>query len=140
MTMMQINHIGYLVKNIKKAKDSFAVLGFSVTQDVVYDPYREIDILFMEKDGYTVELVSPKSNTSVVSKLMRTYKNTPYHLCYSSDNFEQDILDLCASGFVQIDAPTPAPAFGDRRVCFFMGAQIGLIELLEREGGNTSCP
>ena len=129
--MMQINHIGYLVKNIRKARDSFAVLGFSVTQDVVYDPYREVDILFMEKDGYTVELVSPKSNTSVVSKLIRTYKNAPYHLCYSSDDFEQDISDLCMSGFVQIDEPTPAPALEGRRVCFFMGAQVGLIELME---------
>lgn len=134
---MRIHHIGYLVKNIKKARDSFAVLGFSVTQDVVYDPYREIDILFMEKDGYTIELVSPKADTSVVSKLIKTYKNTPYHLCYSSDNFGQDIKDLCASGFVQIDAPTPAPALEGRRVCFFMGAQIGLVELLE-QGGNIS--
>lgn len=130
---MKIHHIGYLVKNIEKARDSFAVLGFSVTQSLVYDPYREVDILFMEKDGYTIELVTPKSDTSVVSKLIKTYKNAPYHLCYESDRFETDIVRLSASGFVQIDAPAPALALEDRRVCFLMGTQVGLIEILEKQ-------
>ncbi len=134
--MIQIHHIGYLVKNIKKAKGSFVNIGFSVTQDVIYDPYREVDILFMEKDGYTIELVMPKSDTSVVAKLIKSYKNTPYHICYLSDNFEQDILYLSTSGFTQIDTPTPAPAFGNRKVCFFIGSQIGLIELLEKGERN----
>lgn len=132
--MLKIHHLGYLVKNIEKAKGSFAALGFSVVQDSVYDPCRGIELLFMEKDGYRIELVTPKTETSVVSKLIKTYKNAPYHICYLSDNFEQDIKDLSGSGYIQIDVPTPAPALGNARVCFLMGAHNGLIELLEKEG------
>lgn len=128
---MIIHHIGYLVKQLKKAKDSFAVLGFTVTGNVIHDVYREVDILFMEKEGYTIELVMPTSDTSVVSRLIKTYKNAPYHLCYQSDDFEADIARLSGLGFLQIDTPSPAPALDGRKVTFLMGHQIGLIEILE---------
>lgn len=131
---MYVHHIGYLVKKLEKARTQFTALGFQVVQDAVYDEFRDIDILFMEKDGYVVELVSPKSERSVVANLIRTYRNTPYHLCYASDAFEEDLAKLEHSGFTGIDAPTPAPALGGRNVCFLLSAQIGIIELIDSRG------
>jgi len=129
---MQIHHIGYLIKNIEKARDSFTVLGFSTGQDIVYDSQRDIDILFMKNaEGINIELITPKSEHSVVAKLFKTYKNAPYHLCYLSDDLDHDIVQLGEAGFIQIDAPTPAPALENRRVCFLMAPHAGLIELLE---------
>ena len=55
----KIHHIGYLVKNIEKASKLFLTLGYQVEQDTVYDNYRGVDIRFLNKDGYRVELVAP---------------------------------------------------------------------------------
>ena len=91
-----------------------------------------VDILFLEKDGYVVELVSPNAPDSVVSGLIKTYKNAPYHLCYVCENLDEEITKLTGEGYVQIDLPTPAPAIGGKRVCFLMNRFVGLIELLEQ--------
>ena len=91
-----------------------------------------MDILFLEKDGYVVELVSPNAPDSVVSGLIKTYKNAPYHLCYVCENLDEEISKLTGEGYVQIDLPTPAPAIGGKRVSFLMNRFIGMIELLEQ--------
>lgn len=131
--MMTIHHIGYLVKKIEKAREQFCDLGFCPISDLVYDTYRDVDIIFMEKNGYVIELVSPKTEKSVVAKLIKIYKNSPYHICYEVDNLEQELQRMEESGYTKIDEPCPAPALGRRKVCFLLSARIGLIELLEKE-------
>lgn len=130
MPALKIHHIGYLVKKIEKAVQSFENLGYRIIQDTVYDDIRKVHICFLQKDGYCVELVSPASEDSVVSGLMKRYKNSPYHICYEANDFEQDCQMLLASGFTAIDTPTPAPALQNRDVVFFMNPAIGMIELL----------
>ena len=131
---MRIHHIGYLVKKLEKAAEEFEKLGYVRLGDVTDDTYRKVEILFLEKDGYVVELVSPNAPDSVVSGLIRTYKNAPYHICYACEDLDGEIERLAGSGYVQIDAPMPAPAIGGRRVCFLMNRVAGMIELLEKEG------
>lgn len=128
---MRVHHVGYLVKRLEKARAGFSALGFQAAGAAVYDGYRDIDILFMEKDGYRVELVSPRSEASVVAGLIKTYKNAPYHLCYEAADFPEELAGLEKSGFTRIDSPAPAPALDGRRVCFLMSPCIGLVELLE---------
>ncbi len=131
MMHLKIHHIGYLVKKIEAAITAFKHLGYTLLTDVIYDDYRKVNICFMEKDGYTIELVSPVSSDSVVSGLLKKYKNSPYHLCYETTNFEKDMEALTKDGYTAIDMPTPAPALGHRRVVFLMSASLGMIELLE---------
>lgn len=128
---MTVHHIGYLVKNIEKAEAAFSGLGYSCLAERTYDAFRDVMIRFMRKDGYTVELISPVSENSVVAGLMKKYKNSPYHICYETDDFDAAISDLERNGYIRIDEPCPAPAIGGRRVCFLQSARIGMIELLE---------
>jgi methylmalonyl-CoA/ethylmalonyl-CoA epimerase len=130
MPSLKIHHIGYLVKKIEKAKQSFLSLGYEVEQDTVYDDIRKVDICFLIKDGYRVELVSPLSEDSVVAGLMKKYKNCPYHICYETTDFDADYAALTANGFIAIDEPTPAPALQGRDVVFLNSASIGIIELI----------
>ena len=53
---MHIHHIGYLVKKLPKAAEEFEKLGYVRCGGVTADPVRKTDILFLEKDGYVVEL------------------------------------------------------------------------------------
>lgn len=129
---MKIHHIGYLVKNINKSIKEFENLGY-IGNIITRDEIRGIDICFMKNNNYVVELISPFCETSTVSGLMKKYKNSPYHICYISDNLEKDIQQLSSNGYTQIDNPTIAPAIDNRKVVFLMNINIGLIELVEAE-------
>lgn len=131
MPTLRVHHIGYLVKKIEKAIRSFQGLGYEIVQDTVYDEIRRVHICFLQKDGYCIELVSPASEDSVVSGLMKKYRNSPYHICYETAHFEEDYQTLCNGGFLSIDTPTPAPALQNRKVVFLTNPAMGMIELLE---------
>lgn len=133
MNTLKIHHIGYLVKKIDKSIKAFESLGFRLTQDTMYDCFRKVNICFMEKDGYVIELISPIGSESVVAGLLKKYKNSPYHICYESTNLAADLEALSSQGYVIIDTPTPAPAIKERKVVFLMHAALGMIELLEEE-------
>lgn len=130
MLTLQIHHIGYLVKKMDAAILSFKSLGYEVVQDTTYDDIRKVNICFLKKDGYCIELVSPTSEDSVVSGLLRKYKNSPYHICYETENFDEDYRALQSNGFITIDAPTPAPALHNREVVFLTSPVMGMIELI----------
>ena len=130
MPTLKIHHIGYLVKKMDKAIRVFKTLGFQITQDIVSDDIRKADICFLEKDGYCIELISPVSEDSVVSGLMKKYKNSPYHICYETEDFEAAYQSLISTGFIAIDTPTPAPALQNREVVFLTNASMGMIELI----------
>lgn len=131
MNTLTIHHIGYLVKKIVPAIRSFEALGFQVVREVIRDDIREVDICFLEKDGYRVELVSPYSATSVVAGLLKKYKNCPYHICYETSHFEEALEELTSHGYVMMGSPTPAPAIDQHPVVFLMNASLGMIELLD---------
>lgn len=128
---MKIHHIGYLVKDIAKAVNKFEKLGYICNQDVVYDSIRDVNITFIKNGDYVVELVAPQSPASVVAELYKKFRNTPYHICYETADLDRDVATLQQDGFVLINTPAPAIAFGNRRVAFLMNAMIGMIELVE---------
>lgn len=132
MTSLKVHHIGYLVKKMEPAIRSFEALGYQLLQNTIYDDIRKVDICFLQKDGYCIELVSPAAEDSVVAGLIKKYKNSPYHICYETNAFEQDYQTLLTSGFTAIDTPTPAPALQNRDVVFLMSPSMGMVELLKQ--------
>lgn len=130
---MVIDHIGYAVKKIDKAKSSFEMLGY-VFGDTIEDYDRNILISFGEKDGYRIELVQPldKKKESPVDAYLSKVGPTPYHICYVSDSFEKDIEGLKEQGFRVIIEPVKAIAFGGKKVVFLMNLGIGLMEIVEK--------
>ena len=130
MPTLKIHHIGYLVKKIEAAIRTFENLGYQLLQDVMYDDIRKVNICFLQKDNYCIELVSPAAEDSLVSGLLKKYKNCPYHICYETADFDSDYQMLLSNGFISIDTPTPAPALQGRDVVFLTSASMGMIELL----------
>ena len=128
---MKIHHIGYLVKKIDRAIHGFIKLSYEKESEIVYDEYRGVDICFMVKDKYRIELVSPRDEKSVVYQLQKKMGNTPYHICYICKDIESAIDEMKAQGFVEIDEPHDAVAIGRKLVCFLMHPYLGMIELLE---------
>ena len=132
---MRVHHIGYLVKNIEKARKAFFGLGYEDCPEplhgVVFDESRGIDISFIEKDGYCIELICPKSEDSKFYPLLKKYKNCAYHLCYETEDIEAEVAALQQTGWVVIDEAAPAPAIEGRCVCFMVNMAMGIIELVE---------
>lgn len=128
---MKIHHIGYLVKKIEKAIESFETLGYSLTTASTWDEGRKAYICFLENDGYCVELICPSKESSLYP-LLKQYNNAPYHICYICRNIEETIQDLKEQKFMMFKEPAPAPVIGDHsRVAFLINARVGMIELVE---------
>lgn len=128
---LKIDHIGYFVRKIEKARVQFEKIGFKACSDLVSDDYRKIDILFMEKDGYVVELVSPTDRTTKIASLAKRVGNSPYHICYRCNNLTETISELENEGYVICDERHSAIAFDNREVCFLIHPYLGMVELLE---------
>ena len=134
---MKIDHIGYAVKNIEKAMIDFIKLGF-VFEKSVDDYDRNVRIAFGDNDGYRIELVAPlnKEIQSPVDLQLTRIGATPYHICYSADNLENEINNLKSQGFKEIIPPHRAVAFNNRRVVFMAKLSTGLLEIVENEQGD----
>lgn len=128
---MKVHHIGYLVKKLDKALKAFQGLGYAVTQEKTFDAARGVDIVFLAKDGYVVELVSPVTPESVVAELVKRLGNNAYHVCYETDDLEAEIVRLRDERYVVCSEPQAAPACGGRRVAFLIHPFMGMIELVE---------
>ena len=127
---MIIDHIGYAVKDIEKAKKGFEVLGY-VFENTIEDCDRNIMIAFGEFDGYRIELVSPLNDLAPVELYLSKIGPTAYHICYKSSDIEADIKMLQNNRF-KISIPlAPAVAFGGKRVVFMYNLSVGLIEIVE---------
>ena len=127
---MKVHHIGYLVRKIDKAISSFLDLGYVILQDTVLDEYRKIKVCFLKKDEYIIELVSPVSKDSVVSGLIKK-GNSPYHICYETDSFDDDVQRLLKKNFIMCSEKHEAVAINGKNVCFLVHPYMGMIELLE---------
>lgn len=129
---MKIEHIGYAVKQIDRARKSFEKLGY-VFEPAIDDLNRNVKLAFGKKDGYRIELVAPlnKKLESPVDQYLSNAIGIPYHICYQSENFDMEIKELEKQGFKVIIDPAPAVAFGGRRVVFMMSVGFGLMEIVE---------
>ena len=129
---MKAHHIGYLVDDIHSAIDQFFQMGYTAQKEgVVRDKGRGILICFMENGTFLVELISPASDKSTVSGMLKKKGPGPYHVCYLSKNLDDDIKTLSQEGFLPITSPDPAPALQNRRVAFLFNKNVGIVELLE---------
>lgn len=137
---MKIHHIDYLVKNIEKAAAAFEAAGyerlfFSDGSFVFDDKTRKYDISFMQmKSGASsdcIKLVAPQSSESPVYGLMKQYKNLPYHICFESENLEEDMARLKQKGWSVFLPPSSAPAIDGRNVVFLVHRSAGMIEIVE---------
>ena len=130
---MKIDHIGYTVKRLDRAMETFKKLGFQF-QPPIDDTDRNVRLAFGENDGYRIELVCPldKSQNSPVDGYLSKIGPTPYHICYQSENLEKAVEELRTQGFKVMIPPREAVAFGGERVVFLMNLHSGLTEIVEK--------
>jgi methylmalonyl-CoA/ethylmalonyl-CoA epimerase len=130
---MKIHHIGYAVKDLEDSVGEFEKLGYKKVKNIVIDKKRKVKIQFVENGEGLIELISPLHNESPITNILKKQGNSPYHICYKTDNIDYEIDKLINDKFVVITQLSEAPALDDRKVVFLYKRNVGLIELLENE-------
>ena len=130
---MEIDHIGYAVKRMDRAIDSFEKLGYTFGSEI-NDLDRNVKLVFGKSGNYRIELVCPLDNSkpSPVDSFLRNVGPTPYHICYQSNDLEKEIDILKSQGFKLVIEPKQAIAFGLKRVAFLLSIGLGLFEIVEK--------
>jgi methylmalonyl-CoA/ethylmalonyl-CoA epimerase len=129
---MKIHHIGYLVDDINDSAMEFIKLGFIKKGEIIEDTSRGIFILFLDNNEYVVELIQTLNTDSPIYGLRKRYRNSPYHICFQTENLKKAIEELEMGGYTLFQPPQQAPAItGCPNVAFLMNQKIGIIELVE---------
>lgn len=126
-----LDHVGYLTDDIQKTAESFRLMGYE-RDDIVDDNTQRTRICFLHKPGEpNIELVEPYQDNKTMQKLLKRGV-TPYHTCYALDDIKTAYEEMLDNDFTPLFQPVPAPAFGNRLICYFWKADVGFIELVEK--------
>lgn len=133
MEDFEIEHIGYLTGNIEEAAKAFTVLGYQA-EEIVADDTQKTFICFLRKDGaVNVELVMPYEDNRTMQKMLKKQGNGPYHMCYLCDDVDTLYDQLSAEDWLPLFKPVAAPAFNNRKICYFFRQEIGFVEFINKK-------
>ena len=129
----KIDHIGYLTGDIAATAKAFEKLGYQAGE-IVDDDTQRTRICFLTKaDEVRVELVEPYEDNKTMQKMLTKRGVTPYHTCYEVDDVDSEYEQLIQEDWTALFKPVAAPAFGNRKICYFWNSEIGFIELVNKQ-------
>ena len=131
---MKLHHTGYITGNIDETAKAFEVLGYT-KQPTYDDTIQKCFICFLKRaeDEALIELVQPHEANKTMQKMLTKKGISPYHLCYEVKDV-QAISDRLSDteGWLPMFAPVEAVAFGNRKITYFMNAEMGYIEFVNK--------
>jgi len=129
---LKLEHVGVVVNDIAKvAKEYEDLLGARADSPVVFDPLQKVNILFLRMgDGTRIELIEPVGPDSPARRTLKK-GGGPDHLCYEVQDLQHAVDFAVAAGSLCVCPPTPAVAFGGRKVAFVVNRRIGVVEFVE---------
>ena len=131
-----LHHLGFVVASISVVAEEFAA-SMSACWDgqVFHDPVQRVRVAFFspaDARNPVFELVEPAGEVSPVTNFLKKWGGL-HHVCYEIDDLESGLRDALGAGLVIVASPTPAVAFGGRRIAWICTKSRLLVELLERK-------
>lgn len=128
----KLDHIGYLTDSIPKTSKVFKLLGYAAG-NTVNDDTQLTKICILRKEGEpAIELVEPYEENKTMQKMLAKRDVTPYHMCYEVENIDAEFEELITKNWTALFKPVEAPAFDNRKICYFWNSEIGFIELVNK--------
>lgn len=128
---MHFHHIGYAVRDISKTAAFYLSAGWTMS-DMQLDKIQGTYIAFLTKDEEPmIELVAPYNEHSPITKTLDKMGVTTYHVCYSVADLDIAIMEMRKMRYMPLFTPVPAIAIDNKRICYMMHPEVGLIELVE---------
>jgi methylmalonyl-CoA/ethylmalonyl-CoA epimerase len=129
----RIDHVGYLTGDILSTAKAFEKLGYQMGEIVDDDTQRTRICSLTKPDEVRVELVEPYEDNKTMQKMLAKRGVTPYHICYEVDDVDSEYEQLIQEDWTALFKPVAAPAFGNRKICYFWNSEIGFIELVNKQ-------
>ena len=128
----RLDHIAIAVTDLNAAIQRFAAdfgLTLSGTEDV---PSAQTATAFFPIEGTRIELIHPMDGKGPVQAFLDKRGGGLHHVCFESDNIEEDMQRLREKGY-RLLSDTPQPGAHGTRVVFVHPRSTGgvLIELAE---------
>ena len=117
------HHMGIILK--EKTNTPYSELHY------IYDSTQKVEVAFFNLNGLIIEIVLPRSEESPILKAL-TNKLFYHHICFSVPNIQKALSVSTNHGIRRISRITPAVAFEDRNICWCIGKDYGLMELIEK--------
>ncbi len=134
---MRIHHVGIAVRSIAEdGADYCRALGLPLYGEITADDAQKVRVAFVTVDGHVqVEFIEPQGADSPVADIIKRGGGV-YHICYAVDDILAAIALVRAAQGIPLGPPTPAAAFGGRRVAFcYIGHS--LVEFVETRPGQV---
>lgn len=128
----QLDHIGYITNDIKETAKSFFFLGYKAEATINDNTQRTMICILKKKGSTDIELVQPYEDNKTMQKMLK-HGVSPYHTCYKVDDIIAAYEEMLDNEFTPLFKPVMAPAFNNRKICYFWKSDIGLIELVEEQ-------
>lgn len=132
---MKLHHIGIASRDIDEAIQHHKTLfGLYPVTDVVDDHVHKVSVVLLSAPGagVSIELVSPLTEDSPVSNLLRRGVYL-YHLCYLVEDIEKTLEEARMQKSLIISRPAPAKLYGGRRIAFIYTPDRYVVEFLEEK-------
>ena len=127
------DHIGVVVADLMDGEEMLRILFPIVSRSTEYiDQLINVRIRFL-KDSSNIryELISPLNEKSPLNSVLKTKKDVINHVAYRTERFNKVVDYYNKIGCFQLGNPTPAVAFNNNRVVFFLTQLGAIIELIE---------
>ena len=133
MKKYQLNHVGYVVSNLKESANQFqSVFGYEIDSKEIVETNQDVIIQFLHHIHLPrIELITPNSNNSPVIGALKKGGGIN-HIGYEVSNIHEEIKILEKKSFRLVTEPRPGLGHNNNLVCFLYSIKIGLIELVEK--------
>ena len=121
--LVRFHHIGIILKEEQITR--YNDLEF------ISDPIQGVKVAFYKMHDLVVEIVVPASEKSPILNALKG-KTFYHHICFSVPNIDDATKNSSKYGIRRISPISPAAAFQDRLICWCIGKNYGLMELIER--------
>lgn len=126
------HHIGYAVKDIARTAAFYTKAGWTMSE-MYTDTIQNTYIAFLSREGFPlIELVAPINETSPICNTLKKVGNTTYHVCYVVPDMDAAVAELRAQRYMPLFKPVEAVAMENKKICYLMHPEVGLIELVEK--------
>jgi methylmalonyl-CoA/ethylmalonyl-CoA epimerase len=126
----QFHHLGVACRTIEREAQIWSSLGYEREGDDFEDPIQKVRGRFIVGPGPRLELLTPTAPDSPVAGVLERGVKI-YHQAFVTPRFDATVAALIDSGNRVTAGPSPAIAFGGRRIAFFLMPNMNLIEIIE---------
>jgi methylmalonyl-CoA/ethylmalonyl-CoA epimerase len=131
------HHIGVATEGIAEAERTYAALGYEREGGEFCDHAQGVRGVFIVGPGPRLELLEALGDGQTLDPWLRAGSRM-YHLAFEVDDLE-GTLSTARSQLqaLVVRPPTPAPAFGGRRIAFVLMRNRALVEFIEADLAAT---